>query len=81
MARSSPTLPAPELDTIPEFAVRCNLGQRTVARRVADRTIPSIKIGRSRRIDPVAGMAAIRGELPPPPPSPVRRGRPRKTGR
>lgn len=69
-------LPAPELDTIPQFAARANMGERTVAKKVADGEIPSIKIGRSRRIDPIRGMAAIRGERPAP--EPVRRGRRRR---
>jgi len=38
--------------------------------------MPIIRIGRLRRIDPVVGMAYVRGELPPP--EPPRRGRPKK---
>ena len=67
-------LPEPELDTVVQFASRANLSVRTVARRVADGRIPSIKIGRSRRIDPKVGMAAVRGERPAP--QLTRRGRP-----
>lgn len=62
-------LPAPELDSIPQFAVRANLSTRFVARMVAAGIIPSIKIGRLRRIVPAFGMAALRGS-PPPRPAP-----------
>lgn len=57
-------LPLPELDTIPQFAFRANLSTRFVARMVAVGTIPSIKIGRLRRIVPAFGMAALRGSSP-----------------
>ncbi len=70
-------LPAPELDDYEQFGARLGVSKRTVIRLV-EQGLPVIKIGRLRRIDPAAGMAYIRGELPPPEPEPVRRGRPRK---
>ena len=36
--------------TIPEAARRLSLSQRTVERRVRDGTLPSIKVGRARRV-------------------------------
>jgi hypothetical protein len=68
----APTLPAPELDDYVQFAARINASKQTVIRLV-ERGLPIIRIGRLVRIDPVVGMAFIRGELPPP--KPVRRGR------
>jgi len=56
------SLPAPELDTVPQFAVRAN--------------VSILKIGCATRIEPQAGMRFLKeGRLAPPP---VRRGRPRK---
>jgi excisionase family DNA binding protein len=57
-------LPAPALYTIAQFAVRANLSTRLVARLVANGSIPSIEIGRLRRIVPAFGMAALRGSPP-----------------
>ena len=36
--------------TVPEAAARMSLGKRTVWRMVADGTLESVKLGRSRRI-------------------------------
>jgi hypothetical protein len=68
-------LPERELDDYEQFGARIGASKRTVIRLV-ERGMPIIEIGRLRRIDPVIGMAYIRGELPPP--EPPRRGRPKK---
>ena len=69
------SLPAPELDTVPQFAVRANVSIRTIRRKI-DEGLPIIKIGCATRIEPQAGMRFLmEGRLAPPP---VRRGRPRK---
>jgi len=66
---------APELDTVPQFAVRANVSIRTIRRKI-DEGLPIIKIGCATRIEPQAGMRFLKeGRLAPPP---VRRGRPRK---
>lgn len=75
MPSPAPTLPERELDDYEQFGVRINASKRTVIRLV-EGGLPIIQIGRLRRIDPVVGMAWIRGELPPP--KPPRRGRPKK---
>jgi hypothetical protein len=75
MPSPTPTLPERELDDYEQFGVRINASKRTVIRLV-EGGMPIIRIGRLRRIDPVVGMAYIRGELPRP--EPVRRGRPKK---
>ena len=78
MSVTASTLPAAELDDYAQFGARIGVSKRTVIRLV-EQGLPVIKIGRLRRIDPVACMAVIRGELPPPEPEPdLRRGRPRK---
>jgi hypothetical protein len=69
------SLPAAELDDYEQFAARIGVSKRSIYRLV-DNGLPVIEIGRLRRIDPIIGMAWIRGELPPP--EPPRRGRPRK---
>jgi hypothetical protein len=69
------TLPERELDDYAHFAARIGASPRTVMRLVAG-GMPVIYIGRLPRIDPLVGMAYVRGELPPP--EPPRRGRPRK---
>ena len=69
------TLPARELDDYAQFAARIGVSKRTVIRLV-ENGLPIIDIGRLKRIDPVVGMAYIRGELPPP--EPPHRGRPKK---
>jgi hypothetical protein len=75
MPSPAATLPAPELDDYEQFAARIRASKRTVIRLVAG-GMPVIYIGRLPRIDPIVGMAYIRGELPPP--EPPRRGRPKK---
>ena len=67
-------LPPAEFDTYEQFAARLGVSVRSV-HRLVDGGLPVIRLpGMGRRIDPVAGRAYIRGELPPP--APVRRGRP-----
>jgi hypothetical protein len=68
-------LPAPELDDYEQFAARIHASKRTVIRLV-ESGLPIIEIGRLRRIDPIVGMAWVRGGLPPP--ESPRRGRPKK---
>jgi hypothetical protein len=68
-------LPAPELDDYEQFAARIHASKRTVIRLV-ESGLPIIEIGRLRRIDPIVGMAWVRGALPPP--EAPRRGRPKK---
>ena len=73
--RPAPEFPAPELDTVPQFAARANVSVRTIRRKI-DEGLPIIKIGRATRIDPPVGMHFLKeGRTPPPP---VGRGRPRK---
>jgi hypothetical protein len=75
MPSPAPTLPERELDDYKQFGARINASKRTVIRLV-EGGMPIIRIGRLRRIDPLVGMAWIRGERPAP--EPVRRGRPKK---
>jgi hypothetical protein len=75
MPSPAATLPAPELDDYEQFAARIRASKRTVIRLV-ESGLPIIQIGRLRRIDPVVGMANLRGELPLL--EPPRRGQPKK---
>ena len=57
-------LPAPELDDYEQFAARIHASKRTVIRLV-ESGLPIIEIGRLRRIDPIVGMAWMRGDCRP----------------
>jgi hypothetical protein len=74
-SRAPRTLPKRELDDYHQFGARIGASYHTVWRMVKG-GLPAISVGGMRRIDPVVGMAYLRGELPPP--EPPRRGRPRK---
>jgi hypothetical protein len=53
-------LPAPELDTPPEFAARCNVSLRTIYRAIDAGQIIVTYVGSIPRIDPVVNMARLR---------------------
>jgi hypothetical protein len=74
--REAAVLPPTELDSYDQCGARFGVSGRTIRRLVAG-GMPIIKIpGLPPRIDPVVARLYIRGELPPPEPPPVRRGRP-----
>jgi hypothetical protein len=76
LSRSARVLPAPVFDNIPQFAARANVSVRTI-HRLIDQGLPVVRMRRSVRIDPVIGMAYLRGEHVPKPPPPRRLDRAR----
>jgi hypothetical protein len=69
------TLPAAELDTVPQFAARTNTSVRNIYRGIKDGRFIPVWVGDVMRLDPVFNMARIRKARSP---SGPRRGRPKK---
>lgn len=63
MADRTAALVATKLLTVIEIASMLNISPRTLRRRIKDKTLPAVRIGRLVRIHPDDLAAFMRGEL------------------